>query len=94
MSLLTTKALNKLTAKDPLSKFYAAAWEDIFACMEKPEQEKLTFDLKHPLDPVRGDHREHLSVQKFVRQVAGLAEELYDKRQAAAKAQTETAKPK
>lgn len=70
MALLTTKALNKLTAKDSLAKFYAAAREDIMSCMEQAEQEKLTRDLKNPLDPVRGDRREHLSVQKFVRQVA------------------------
>lgn len=76
-----TPAPNNPPPAKKLADFYQDTYKELFNKLPKPEQEALLKNLSRPNRVVRGEEWPWTNVTRFIKEVAELAEERFDKAQ-------------
>ena len=70
---------NKTPAPKTMAQFYSHAWATLFNKLSKEEQDYLTANLNKPAKVVRGTPQPDPIISKFIKNVAEVGEEMFDK---------------
>ena len=70
---------NKVAAPKTQADFYDHAWKVLFNKLSKDEQAYLTANLNKPYKVVRGVPQPDQTISKFIKNVAAIGEEMFEK---------------
>jgi hypothetical protein len=76
---MTSPDVNSTKIPKTQADFYARAWDTLFNKLPKDEQEYIAANLNKPLKVVRSAPQPDSTISKFVKNVATLGEEMFEK---------------